>query len=77
MNIIQVDPEMTMRSFWMNRLFHLAYAGDRVSTQVPLSVPALPPKRGATERVLRAQATNSPRSQRLCLGIGDGSVHRQ
>ena len=66
-----------MHSSWMNRLFRHADVGSRVLAQAPLSLSALPPQMVTKKQVPRTPAANAPRTKRLCLGIGDGSVHRQ
>jgi hypothetical protein len=61
-----------MFSFWMDRTFRHAYAAGPVLTHAKAAMSAV---------LLRAnggnQAIQTPSASRLCLGIGDGRVHRQ
>lgn len=66
-----------MRSSWMNRLFRHESASGRISGQLSLSLAVLPPRKVIDAPAAKRRAANPPGSTRLCLGIGDGSLHRQ
>lgn len=65
-----------MRSHWLGRL--LRHAEGR-SAGSGCRLPAKNPAPGSSdkERLEQVQPRAPKRSLRLCLGIGDGSVHRQ
>ncbi len=68
-----------MRSLWVNRLFRQVHGDDRgVAAVAAGSAIVMPSHRvGKNHRVEVAVTTNSKRFARMCLGIGDGSVHKQ
>jgi hypothetical protein len=66
-----------MRSSWIDRLFRQAQGSGQVVTHPSLSLSAFPPRVSGKGRGVEAAAGRALRSRRLCLGIGDGSVHRQ
>jgi hypothetical protein len=66
-----------MRSFWMDRLFRHAQGGDQVLTHPSITLSAFPPRAAGKGRGVQTVVKDVSRSSRLCLGIGDGSVHRQ
>ena len=66
-----------MRSFWMDRLFRHAYAGDRVLTPSLITPSALPSRADGKSRAAPTCNVRVATARRLCLGIGDGGVRRQ
>jgi hypothetical protein len=77
LNIHQASPELSMRSFWMNRLLHHAYAGSRNLTQAPWALPPTATREMHKEGAALVRGANSRVWERPCLGIGDGSIRRQ
>jgi hypothetical protein len=77
LSIYQVPLEVAMRSSWVHLFFHRAAAGGLVAhpSQGPNQpVPLLREKTGSQRRALVSAMRAHPR---LCLGIGDGTMHRQ
>jgi hypothetical protein len=66
-----------MRSSWIDRLFRHAQNGAQVMTHPAASLSAFPSRTAGRSRGIQATAGRGSKSRRLCLGIGDGSVHRQ
>jgi hypothetical protein len=68
-----------MRSFWIDRLFRHVHSGGQALTQPQMGLSEFSPRaRTASKgRGIQAGAVRTSKSARLCLGIGDGSVHRQ
>jgi hypothetical protein len=68
-----------MRSSWVHLSFHRATASGLVITQSPgQSVAVSPPhKTASSQRIQALRTAASPAHPRLCLGIGDGAIHRQ
>jgi hypothetical protein len=68
-----------MRSSWVHSFFHQATGNGLVLTQPHHRGLAVSPPREkvAGEPAQRAPATGSTAHSRLCLGIGDGTIHRQ
>lgn len=66
-----------MRSFWIGRLFRHAHVGGQVLIQPPMSHATFGPRTTGKEPGVQARALHTSKSARLCLGIGDGTLHRQ
>jgi hypothetical protein len=68
-----------MHSHWVDRLFgQIAGSHHRVGV-MPISIATTAPflAAGKSRHVAIPRAINPKPSTRICLGIGDGSVHRQ
>ena len=77
LNISQVPLEVAMRSSWVHLFFHRAAAGGLVAHPSRGPNQPVPSSREKTGRQQRALVSAMPVHPRLCLGIGDGTVHRQ
>lgn len=66
-----------MRSFWIGRLLRHAHVGGQVLTQSPISHAAFASGTAGKKRGNQARELPISKSVRLCLGVGDGTVHRQ
>jgi hypothetical protein len=66
-----------MRSSWIDRLFRHAQNGAQVMTHPSMFLSAIPPRAAGKSEGAQAVAGRASRTSRLCLGIGDGSIHKQ
>lgn len=66
-----------MRSFWIGRLFRHTHGVGQVLIHPSISQSTLIPLVPGKGTGIQASVLRNPKSARLCLGIGDGIVHRQ
>jgi hypothetical protein len=66
-----------MFSFWMDRAFRHTYAAGPVLTHAKAAMSAVLLRANGGNRAARTRVAGASGSRRLCLGIGDGRVHRQ
>jgi hypothetical protein len=66
-----------MRSSWVHLFFHRAAAGGLVAHPPLGSNQPVPSSREKAGHQQRAPMSAMRAHPRLCLGIGDGTVHRQ
>jgi len=68
-----------MRSPWIARLFRHAHGTGQVLAQSPLNASVFSSRTAGKVRGVQADLmyVHASKSARLCMGIGDGRVHKQ
>ena len=66
-----------MRSSWIGGLFRHAHSGGQVLTQPPMSQSMFVSRAAGKGQGIQARGVRTSKSARLCLGIGDGTLHKQ
>lgn len=68
-----------MRSLWVDRLFRQGHRHSHGAVALPMGAITVTSSRATGKKTgVDASATPNPqRVARLCLGIGDGTVHKQ